>query len=101
MNLIDELDELDALERMEKRAFRFSVPTSPSATLAKGALTPKISKPLSSVRPKAGVNTTTGQRPNANSSRFNPTMSSPQSAMGHQANRQVKPIPPAPIKPTF
>lgn len=100
-NLVDELDELETLRGMEKLAFSFSIPKSPSLNLAKGMPSLKLpggpGKPLSSV--KQGTQTKTTNKLSANSARLNPTMTSPQSAMGHQANRQVQPVPKAPPKP--
>lgn len=102
--IVEELDQLNDLTLLEKRAFRFSLPTMPSANLAKGLPSMKmpsnVNKPLTSIRPNLGLNTDLAQRPRANSARFNSTMSTPQSAMGHQATRQVQAIPPAPPKPT-
>lgn len=102
VNLVEELDRLDTLERMEKRAFSFSVPRLPSMNLAKGMPSLKMpggpGKPLSSVK-KTGTEVKTTNKLSPNSARLNPTMSSPQSALGHQANRQVQPVPKPPAKP--
>lgn len=102
MNVVEELDRLDTLERMEKRAARFSIPNLPSMNLAKGMPSLKMpggpGKPLTSVT-KPGSYTKTKEKLSPNSAKLNPTMTSPQSSMGHQANRQVQPVPKAPAKP--
>ncbi len=102
MSIVDELDELDTLRGMEKLAFNFSVPKLPSMNLAKGMASLKLpggpGKPLSSVK-KTGTEVKTTNKLSPNSARLNPTMSSPQSALGHQANRQVQPVPKPPAKP--